>query len=508
MKHQHIYKLIICLLAFSGCKDADNFYEKLGDIPQISNETAYRYLPAYGVGDSLIIYGKLYPDAGMRITVGDVDNVPVARRDSVKTNGNDPIWIDRIAVLITAEMGIGESRPVTVTANNYTTKGASIQIYGLGGEGSVEREQKLELLATATSRQNVYFHCINGKGDIYYYGFSDKALYHLSKDGTLTQLLSAAQLQTDQNGTFSISNVAAGGVDPQGKTAYISLLAGSEYRFCRVDLQTKQVTTLNRTTGATAAPYEGDIDQLKVVFSGVHPADDGQVYLFVGTPATGTNGANADASVQAIARYSQSTGKVEYLFRIGSAPQAMPGTAIAINTGGYNLRLNATDGTLYVFTRKVVLYNGEMVYPYGLDEYQLRTGAKTGNFVPYSLTGGSLIHLGPMKYLRMNLVRNAQSNTFTDDNFGMLPLPNRRLLFLYDPEGENVAKFPKWQVADFANNNLYQWAPGVFDFAGYYFSPQDDNNSARIDQLLNYDEQGQLYMTASARASIVKTVFK
>lgn len=502
--------LLLVIVLFCSCNKSDDFYEKLSAIPQISNESTYRYLPAYGIGDTLTITGFLYPDKGMRIRIGDVEDVPIAKRDSSRyAEDEESPWLNSISVIITEGMGIGNDRPVEVTSNNYTTQGASIQIYGLGGEGSVNKEQKLSLAAATSSRQNVYFNCVNGTGDVYYYGFSDKALYRLPKGGNVPEiLLTGAELQTDQDDTFSISSVAAGGVNPQGTIAYASLFTGTEYRFCAIDLQTKKVTTLNRST-TTRSPYEGKIGDLQVVFSGVFPDDKGNVYLYVGPVSSGYYGVNSDASAQAVARYNSATGQVDYLFRTRAAAKDMPGTDLDMGSyGGYSLRMNAADATLYVFLYKIVFYGGLQVQTLGLDEYQLQTGTKTGSFQPVNTKNADPIYLGPIQYIRMWLRYNPQANTLMTGNFGMMPLPDRRGLFLYQDEEDTSSQFPKWLVIDFANNNLYQWAPGALELSGYYFSPQEYTSSARLDQLLNYDDEGQLYMTASARASIVKTTFK
>src|ERR1700744_3701377 len=58
------------LAAFNGCKKADRFYDKLTNLPQIDYSQNYVYKPAYVVGDTMVIYGRLQPQNNLQITIG------------------------------------------------------------------------------------------------------------------------------------------------------------------------------------------------------------------------------------------------------------------------------------------------------------------------------------------------------------------------------------------------------------------------------------------------------
>jgi hypothetical protein len=486
---------LLCLLA--ACKNADDFYDKLSSIPQISHAAQYQYLSAYGVGDTLTITGLLYPDNDLHITIGDVE-APVVKINSLE----DPVQkkkIDRASVVITEAMGIGNDRPVTVISGGYTVSGASIQIYALGGEGSLDGPVKLSLL-TVANKKNVYLNCVNGKGDVYYYGVADGNLYQLKKDGTAETLLTASQLSTDQNGSFTVSAFIAGGVSPDGGKAWVSLYTGSDgYRFCEIDLAGRSVKTLTKSANI-AAPYEGNISDLKTIISGVFAGNDGVVYVYIGKESSSTGyHVTADNKALAIARYDSKTGQLQYVFRTIHSSNDMPG--VKLSEGSYlglTMRLNPVDGTLYVFSQHSVSSNGGTVSVTGVTEYRLNTGTQTGSFIPYNLNSVSEIILGPMAYIKMAFVYNSMIGTLDARNFGMLPLPNRKLLFLYGQ---------RWLVMDFAGNNLYQWAPGNCDMGSYTIYPNAAYSTiSNVDELVNYDGDSQLYMTVTGRSSIVKMI--
>lgn len=89
-----------------------------------------------------------------------------------------------------------------------------------------------------------------------------------------------------------------------------------------------------------------------------------------------------------------------------------------------------------------------------------------------------------------------------DNSFGYLPMPGKRLqVLLYQnyAQGANYG-FPKWIVFDFINKRTYAYALGKFQ--------QGDNGQyvfRESDQLLNYDEGGNLYMTGNGISYLLKT---
>lgn len=489
--------IILLLFLYASCKKSDQFYQQLNTIPQINNTAQYRYLPAYGVGDTLFIVGLLHPENNLQITVGDI-NSPVVKLDSVPFV--DPLTntlsnLNRAGVIITDKMGIGLNRSVAVTSGGYTIQGAAIQIYDVGGEGSVSRPLELSIVTGFSSRQNIYLSCVNGKGDVYYYNFLNNELDHIKKDGTQETLLTSAQL----NSTFIISSFIAGGVNPQGTKAWFSVQTNAGFSFCEADLNTKTVKVLNSGSNVNvAAPYEGNIGHINAPVSGVFPDDNGQVYVYIGAGAPASYNVTADAKAMAVARYNSVDGSLTYIFKTKAALPDMPG--IALDLSGYldiSLKVNPPENTLYVTSNKGVTYNSEQVYVPGVDEYQLTTGAKISSFIPQNINLQPPVYLGPMTYLVMSF-----------NGFGMMPLPHRRMMFIFDINSYkpvNTNPQQKSLVVDFAHADVYQWAPGFMDVGDHFITT---GSTGRLDQLLNYDEDGQLYMTVDSRASLAKTVFQ
>ena len=90
--------------------------------------------------------------------------------------------------------------------------------------------------------------------------------------------------------------------------------------------------------------------------------------------------------------------------------------------------------------------------------------------------------------------------------WGMLPLSGGKLLILYYQNfitGDQTGKYdlPAWGILDFINERGSRYAPGGFLRQGYVMN-------YGIDQLLNRDAQGMLYMTANNKSVILKTIYQ
>lgn len=108
------------------------------------------------------------------------------------------------------------------------------------------------------------------------------------------------------------------------------------------------------------------------------------------------------------------------------------------------------------------------------------------NYVKATVNNSSFIISGPMSALTGTTGKG-------DDLLGFMPLSNDRLLVLY-------TFIPTWGVLDFAGDRGDQYAPGKFDYQGFAFTQND--------LLLNYDQEGQLYMSANNGVILVKTTNK
>jgi hypothetical protein len=96
-------------------------------------------------------------------------------------------------------------------------------------------------------------------------------------------------------------------------------------------------------------------------------------------------------------------------------------------------------------------------------------------------------------------------------------MPGKKLQIMqyqfYGPYGSDPVEaakhgFPKWTTLSFTEQRIYAYAPGRCNVGNYTFGPYNRFNGPSIDntdQLLNYDEEGNLYMTANGKTVLVKT---
>lgn len=497
--NNNIIKCLFFLLfagIFFSCEKTDDFKNELDGIPQISYGTHYKYKASYLVGDTLTITGILYPEKGLRVTVGETD-APIVKTQKMSfygtVGGRDSL--DQVSVVISEEMGTGVSRPVSIQLGENKVEGSPIDIYALVGEGSFTQPLKMTNYTTALiGRQNTYLHCINGKGDIYYLGFSDKNLWHIAKDGTAKIVLTGDELKAGESWTFnSIAPFLAGGVNPQGTKAWISINTQSNgYRFSEIDLQSKQVTLLN-SSAAIAQPYEGNIATVKMVVSGVYPDSEGNVYLKIGAANTG-----ASENTQAIALYESNTRKLSYLYKSYEAQAAdLPGSSLNLDgyttTGGgeVTFRIYPEENALYAVHGYRVSTPTGIILGKGITLYNLKIKLKL-----YTMkAGGGSEYIGPF----------SDTKSILDDVFGLLPVAGQRMVALYG-QGLSTEGLPQWVVFSFKEKRTYQYAPGKAVLGSYYFGP--NSSTTRVDEMLNYDEDGHLYMTAGGKVQLIKTAIE
>ncbi|MBC9915000.1 hypothetical protein [Chitinophaga varians] len=512
MKYSIIHQLTGLLLGsclLSSCYKTDNFKNTLDTLPQVSYQTGYSYRASYTVGDTMTITGRLQPNNGLKIKIGQEDAVIVVA-DSLHfrpfTGDSANIPMDWVKVLITDNMGSGANIPVTITSGGHTINAASINIYGRYGEGSFKKGLSLAVHADVTSPYNVFLHCVNGKGDLYFYEVTTGNLQHIKKDGTTETLLTNEQLT---GGLYHIKTFTAGGVNPQGTKAWVSVQTDTSFIFAEADLAAKTVKVLNHTHTYTA-PYSGEIGQVNVKVKAIYPDSKGNV--FVVTPGL-LWGQEKDYG--AVAKYNSADGMLSYQFRTGMSPAELPGVDMSDPENPYTpvLPLILPDESVMY----VPGYNKLMLYDLQ-SRAMIKTvkiqGEQTG-ILPNSYTGA-------LSGVRINFNSYLGNNSAPETGFGFLPRPGRKLIFLLyqyldgKPLGMgsgNMAPLvggPKWMAFDFTEDRTYQYAPTA-DLSGFAFEPFDAPGKPRSifsDQLLNYDEEGHLYATADGRKKIVKTILK
>jgi len=477
------------LLMLTSCNKADEFKDTLDNIPQISNATGYKYKSSYVLGDTITITGILHPDKNLRIEIGNVTATILSMDTIYYGILNGAGIMQQAHLIITKDMGIGKKRSVVVYNGTNSVTGASINIYDKGGEGSFDNPLQFTDVLPSAGRQNVYLSCINGKGDIYYYNFLENSICKLTKDGTVTTLLSTAELTTDQNETFNVQNFIAGGVNPQGTTAYVSLQTESDYRFCQLDLTSKTVTTINTTTSSDiSSPYEGKLSNMNTIFSGVFPDSAHTVYVFIGTTRQ-YPGQNA----KAVASYDTQTKAFNYLFKTSRAQSDMPGVLLTnyFSSSSDDIRIYPQEKTLFYFFNYLGTSSSGIR---AVSRYSLSSRIKINEFTSQTVSGSS--NIGSFTGISFSV----------GNGWGYMPMSGYRLETLYNNSSTSTSN-EQWLVMDFRNERTYQNAPGVFTFGTYFIGPTI-SGSTRIDEMLNYDETGNLYMTANNRSAIVRTISK
>jgi hypothetical protein len=310
MKKVFFLFIRVCLYAigmagvFSGCKKVDDHSTMVLSQPWLSDYYTqasgsrlapinWTYPSTLLVGDTAILIGNLFPyRAGTQITIG---NVPIQIVDTAQFATNYTTYtaqgkLDAVRFVVTKEMGVGNNRPVTVTANGTTIHGAPVSIQ-LVSAGVARTDTTLwvdQLAAWMPDNLNDYSQTSsylvrnvhNDKaGNIY---FSNKFSVQAVTNGNVHTLIKKGDILKDDKGSsFTIKQVIGSAVTFEGDALYFSteILDNSAdaqtnyiFRLCKMDLTTKVITTVNRTLVAngyaadeTGAPFQGNIAQLKVV---------------------------------------------------------------------------------------------------------------------------------------------------------------------------------------------------------------------------------------------------
>lgn len=492
-KQMNVLSLFL-LFVLMACNESDDFYHKLQDTPELYVSTTYSYNQTYAIGDTMFVYGRLNPQNNLHIQIGDADAVILVKGTIPLISSNpfngygQAFTLDKIGFLVTTGMGAGKNRPVVITSGGNTIQGPPIEIYA--------RKQNnyptvpLKLVPYYSRPGATFLNCVNGKGSVYFY--ANKNFVRIKKGGAVNTYTIDFR---DGYGTFSVPTFYSGAVDPQEQTLYFSAQTTDKtpenatnyiYRFCRYNLVTGELTTLNRTlvpkvqqqqTLSTYQPFEGQIGSVRVTKVYAVYADSlGGMFLRIGD--------------YAICRVSPS-GNVKYLFKsdgsypLGISKSVIPGIIL---TGSANeLAKSAVDpngGRLYLYNFPFDMYSKTTIMEYDLkdqiflSEYQ---SAYMNSAVPHIT--------GPFSSLT-----GAQSQ---EDMTGLMPFPGDKLIILYYQRQFSFTGVPLWGVLDFANQWGEQYAPGACNMGNYGVTTGDI--------LLNYDEEGQLYMTANNNVSIVKT---
>jgi hypothetical protein len=511
---------LLCTVLFA-CNKTDHFYEQLEGTPELATLSSAMYSTAYKVGDTMKIYG-------LQVKIGDAAPMQAESRPGLVILGsNARVTYDCIKVVITKEMGIGSNRPVTITGGGITLYCPAIEIYENAG---IALSDSLKIISYAALPANaVLFYCRDGRGSIYMY---DNGSVHLLRNGQTQTVLAA---YADQQGSFSITRMFSGGVDRANKFLYFSALTEDGqsdnathliFRLCRVDLQSKEITTLNRTlvpkkakliSEDTYLPWEGDISQVKIIGArNIAPAEDGNVFMMLNCPITigpdttviSTQGSSS-TDFHAIARIDPA-GKVTYLFRRAAqyGPWVLTPGSTWLTTTVKNFPGTLFNNVLFTGIESIspdeklfyvlpMVWNGSQ----GVNLYDLEKRVQLYEYRKERLGTGEIPQfIGPFRTLKNGWYFS--SNYSAWEGWGLMPMPGQRVLLLFFQSlggsgSRELYHTPAWSTLDFAHERGDLYAPSYCDLGKYAMYGDD--------LLLNYDESGHLYMTANSRKEFVKT---
>lgn len=500
------------LLVTTSCRKAEQYYEKLDAQPEVK----LIYNAVYGVGDTMVFQGRLNPKKNLEINIGGINAriLSVERYLNPNTSTIKPDSLDLVKLLITKEMGIGINRLIEVSSGGNTIECPAIEIVEGNSEGYLQGQLQLVKQADI-SPGAVALYCQNGSGNIYLWKL-DNSVTKIAKDGSSNQVLTSSVFK-DASGVFTVNSFTAGGVDPAEQNLYFAALtqdgaadnAGNNvYRLCRYNLQTRTLTTLNRTlisksdqkTLGDYQPFEGNINSAKLFnCTTLAPDSKGNIYINIGNYAAARLSAD---------------GTLQYLFKV-------------LNSSSLPKVWDAQNNKYYFISDLNGLFPGVGIngVPKAWDtEAGLMYGIPAGgaiNFVQYDLLTRTtaytlaakfspIIYGGATPYISGSF--NTLSGLYEVSDarepgvFGYLPLPGEKVLVLYYQGIESSLtnkyydQYPALATRNFREKAGRRYAPGKLIRNGYVMG--------KLDQMLNYDAEGMVYMTANNNTQIVKTKFK
>lgn len=505
--------LLLAAALTGACKKTDRAFEQLQNIPELELTNEYIYKGSYVVGDTMVMYGRLNPaKTDFRVRIGNGTAPLLGWRhlphDSLKNAGTlFPAGLDEVKIKITASMGAGEKRPVWITSGGYNIEGLPVDIsltpLDTASFGYDLQVTPYYFLPDQNAR---LFYCVNGKGTIYLY--ENGAIKVIRNRRSVTLLNS----YSDQFGSFTITKMYAGGVDFHERYLYFSALAEESspdaatnyiFRFCRYDLESGQLTTLNRTlvprareaqTLQSLQPFAGQVGQVKMqAVTGIYPDSSGNVIVNIEQVISYGGLQNPFPNSFTVLANLRSDGTLNYQYKNDNysmtyynagaggfgATRSIPGVVIS---NPFWFRISPNEKLLYCNYYVSQVVNGYRVY-------DLATTDMIRDFIPQN--SNNWILEGPFTSL-----------AFRDKFYGYFPMPGKRLLVLADANAGDNAE-GQGVVLDFNGRNAYLYAPAV-DAGDYFNGAAISSNTG--ESVLNYDEQGHLYLFTSKEREILKTV--
>lgn len=533
----HIFKLFIATLAYcligtllNSCSDADKFYDKLDQQPEIIAD----YDVLYIVGDTITIQGRLNPHNGLEIRIGDAQAEFLSlQKRQVEPNRGYPFELDVVEIRITEEMGIGEDRPVIITSAGISINAPAIEIVGGIDDAIIPRQMQL-VKVTDIPAGAVPVYCRSGNGNVYAYNAAGKKLFKITAaDGSITEVFNEGKCM-DANGAFTIDEFNAGAVSNDEKYFYFSAKIKEEeqdrtielYKLCRFNLESREFETLNRTeyslvrtrrTLEAVQPfegniYDGDISKRPKIYkiTGIIPDAGGNIYcnlmdrFLTKLEGDGTysyvfnhmtvlsTGPNEGGFIPAI--YNPI---LDYYYSTVQLHQMLPGTKISyrmsyMDTGADIMYTRVEQAVLGTSTLRLT----DMITRIGIGEYTSHRVNTSNQDIPYVTTSLNRFNGG--------LVVSSLNR------FDPLPLDGKLYgLFFLDLIGTETGFYARYELPaicriDFETGQAYRYTEKRLIFNNFTINQTTD-------ALLNYktDDDGAvfLYMTANNRSTIVKTAY-
>lgn len=285
--------ILLAVLAAPSCRKADRFYEEMEDILQVAGDS-YSYRSTYLIGDTIYFYGRFgTPDNDLRIRIGDADGRLVSRSyvQTINDNQLGDVWHDKtlqlVKVPVEETMGTGPDRQVRFSLGARTLAGSPVYIRKAGAAAVFTDTLNLKLTGFDFAGAKRYFiESWNGTGRVFYFNYENNSL-NVWKDSVSTGIPVTFEDELDE---FTITTVYAANVDRTEKLLYFcastkNISSGTTIqRFCKIDLATAELFTLNTTASMSGGPWEGPIGDVKLpVIRFLYVAENGRAYFHTGT---------------------------------------------------------------------------------------------------------------------------------------------------------------------------------------------------------------------------------
>jgi hypothetical protein len=303
-----------------SCNKVDQHASLIENQPFIATEIGlsglfnikqYDYQDKFVVGDTATLVGKLYLDhPDTRIILGNVTVSIIVkakvRNGSANTMTGKMDSLDVCRFIITKDMA-GNNLPLTLYANGYTVQGPPVTVLLINiGNRLTDTTLVVDKLGTwlpanaaafKTNPSNSFINNASVAGDGTIYFDNINGVFRLT-GGTVSSIVVPGGALIDQSQhSFTIKVILSSVISTDGNTLYFSSLdsepvapaADTLYiaRLCSLDMQTNQLTTLNRSTvrkdlgtyTEDPGPYNGGIGAMKIVANYLSMDINGNLYF-------------------------------------------------------------------------------------------------------------------------------------------------------------------------------------------------------------------------------------